>query len=114
MLNGIEITQLEIKNGKVENIGISSTPEGFARYAASLLTNARDLVPHLQRPLRRKFDTIIGKLHELQTDLKEHEQYCADLEQRKQKRKAETELLRRWQLPSTQKAIAKLNQMHGV
>ena len=111
MLDGIKITQLEIKNGNVENIGFETDPCGFARFATSILTGARDKVPHLQRPLRRKFDTIIGKLQELQKDLKEHQQYCIDLEQRKQERKEETEFYRQMNKPSTRKALAKFQQM---
>lgn len=87
---GVEISSLDIRDGKVHAIGISAPVWFYFEYARLMMTRAAGCIPHPQRPLQRKIDTVLNKTAELVKDLKEHKQYCNELEQRKAERKEET------------------------
>lgn len=89
-LDAATVHTLEIKDGKVHAIGISAPAWFYFEYAQLLMTKAAGSIPHPQRPLQRKIDTVVSKAAELVKDLKAHKQYCADLEQRKAERREET------------------------
>lgn len=89
-LDAATVHNLEIKDGKVHAIGINAPVWFYFEYAQLLMTKAAGSIPHQQRPLQRKIDTVLNKTAELVKDLKAHKQYCADLEQRKAERKEET------------------------
>lgn len=89
-LDAATVHTLEIKDGKVHAIGISAPAWFYFEYAQLLMTKAAGSIPHPQRPLQRKIDTVVSKAAELVKALKEHKQYCEDLEQRKAERREET------------------------
>lgn len=89
-LDAATVHTLEIKDGKVHAIGINAPVWFYFEYAQLLMTRAADCIPHQQRPLQRKIDTVVSKTAELVKALKMHKQYCEDLEQRKAERREET------------------------
>lgn len=87
---GVEISSLDIRDGKVHAIGISAPVWFYFEYARLMMTRAAGCIPHPQRPLQRKLDTVVNKMAELVKDMKAHEQYCKELEERKAERREET------------------------
>lgn len=86
----IKVQNMVVENGQVMSIGLSGGIQELLQMAIGEVETAQAGVKHMQRPLERKFTSIIAKLKALQLDLKNHEQYVDDLEARKQTRHQNT------------------------
>ena len=87
---GAPISDLTVKDGKVQHIGFNAPAWWFIDFAQIMVSKAAERIPHMQRPLQRKLDTVVNKMAELVKDMKAHEQYCKELEERKAERREET------------------------
>lgn len=87
---GAPISDLTVKDGKVQHIGFNAPAWWFIDFAQIMVSKAAERIPHMQRPLQRKLDTVVNKMAELVKDMQAHQEYCKELEERKAERREET------------------------
>lgn len=107
-LSNVNITSLTVKDGKVEDIGMSAPAWWYFEFAQKLMERAADAIPHQQRPLKRKIDTVLSKIGNLCDDLREHKQYCIDLEERKRERHEDAEFNKLMRSATGREAMARI------
>ncbi|MCF0224938.1 MAG: hypothetical protein HUK20_11775 [Fibrobacter sp.] len=77
---------LEIEDGKVKSISLTGNALELVKLAVMNVENAKAKTERIQRPLERKFTSIIEKLKALQGDLIKHQEYLNELQARKEER----------------------------
>ena len=104
---GVHIKDLTIKDGKLANVVIEGDAKGLVEMAAQNVEKAKAGTKHMQRPLERKFNSIISKLHILYDDLAKHDEYVQDMNDRKWERHQDAELNRFTKSSKNQAAMAR-------
>ena len=77
-IQGAPISELTIKDGKVAAIGFNAPAWHFIDFAQKMIASAAGNIPHMQRPLQRKLDTVVNKMADLARDMQAHQEYCKE------------------------------------
>ena len=107
-MQGIYVKELTLRDGKLANLVIEGGTKELVEIATQNVEKAKAGITHMQRPLARKFNSIISKLQALYDDVVQHEEYVQDLIERKKERHHDAEFNRFMRSGKTQAAMASL------
>lgn len=83
---GFVISTANIIDGKLENVVFKGDPLNMLAMAHALVNSSMQSMQPVQRPLQRKFDTILEKLTAMQADVETERDTRAEREQAKNHR----------------------------
>lgn len=88
--NGVK--RMTIENNAITELVMVGDPMSQLTFALDSLIFAKEQTKRIQRPMVRKFDSLIAKVRALKADMERHIQYCEELEERNEERKQTTRM----------------------